>query len=182
MSSAAFAASSPARAVSTAARELSSAIGEMKCCAARLSLEASVRSAWLSKARADSRFARRSATRLASSARSIRPSGWPALTRLPSATSSASSVPAARVRTIAVCGATSGPENSTTEGMRARVGVTTSALVNSSAGAALSPAFATAVPLPGPSQPANHAPPEPATSSSATPPISHFFFIRSPSR
>ena len=89
-------------------------------------------------------------------------------------------MPAARVRTTAVCGATSGPENSITDGMRASVGRTTSAGVNSSAGAALSSAFACAVPLPGPSQPANQAPPRPAATSSARPPINQFFFFIGP--
>jgi hypothetical protein len=73
--------------------ELSSAIGEMNCCAASRSLDAWVRSACASVARALSTLALRSARRLVCSARSMRPSVWPAATRLPSATFSASSVP-----------------------------------------------------------------------------------------
>ena len=61
-----------------------------------------------------------------------RPSACPAVTRLPSATVSASSVPPALARTIAVWGATSGPENSTTAGICAMAGCTTSRLMNSS--------------------------------------------------
>ena len=79
---------------------------------------------------ADSTPAARSAARLCRSARSIAPITCPALTRLPSATLSESSVPAALARTMAVRGATSGPENSIVSGMRASFGWVTSAATN----------------------------------------------------
>lgn len=73
VSSEAWAALSAARAVSSCAREFSSAMGDMNDCDADRSLDAWVRSAWTSVARADSRLACRSATRLPSSASSMRP-------------------------------------------------------------------------------------------------------------
>ena len=109
---------SAARAASTRACEVCSAVGEMKFCAARPTLAVFWRSASTSAACADSTSAARSAARLCRSARSISPITWPALTRLPSTTPSDSSVPAALARTMAVRGATSGPENSSVSGRR----------------------------------------------------------------
>ena len=87
----------------------------MNCCAARRSLLACVRSACASVARADSRLALRSATRLLSlghvDAAQHLPGRAPGCLR---PRVSASSVPPALARTTAVCGATSGPENSIT--------------------------------------------------------------------
>ena len=71
------------------------------------------------------------------SALSMLPSNWPARTRLPSATASASRVPAVLARTTAVCGATSGPENSIVEGIVTSSGATTSRWTNSSVTSAL---------------------------------------------
>jgi len=192
VSSAACAALSWARAVSSAERELSSAMVDMNCCAARRSLLACARSACSSVARADSSCAPRSATRLARSASSMRPISCPARTRLPSATSSSSSVPPALARTIAVCGATSAPENSTTPGRRASVGCTTSRAANSSATSGLpSPGLPSpGLPLPGAeadwaitaptaappgtfSKPVVHARPAPATTARPRPPVHH---------
>ena len=126
-----------ARAASRRACEVCSAVGEMKFCAARPTLAVFWRSASTSVACADSTSAARSAARLCRSARSIAPITWPALTRLPSATLSESSVPAALARTTAVRGATSGPENSIVSGMRASTGRATSAATNSSGTALL---------------------------------------------
>ena len=78
------------------------------------------------------------ALRLISSARSMWPSGWPALTREPSCTAKPTNVPAALARTIAVSGATSGPENSMVAGIAVHSGRTTSRASNSSVTAALS--------------------------------------------
>ena len=121
-----------ARAASRRACDVCSAVGEMKFCAARPTLAVFWRSASTSAACADSTSAARSAARLCISARSITPITWPALTRLPSATLSESSVPAALARTTAVRGATSGPENSSVSGSRAATGRATSAATNSS--------------------------------------------------
>ena len=187
VSSEAWAALRLALAVSIAARELSSAMPEMNCCAARRSLLAWLRSACTRLARIDSRLALRSATRLARSASSMRPSTWPACTRLPSATVSASSVPPALARTMAVCGATSGPENSTTPGRRASVGCTTSRLTNSSGTSGFLSPFSdlpdaawlaplSAAPA-GLNAPRPTAKPAPAKTATATPPPSHHCFF-----
>ena len=111
-----------ARAESSVARDDSSALAEMNCWRDRPSLAACARSASTTRAWADSTPAERSAARLCRSARSIVPSGWPALTRLPSATDSDSSVPAALARTTAVRGAISEPENSMRSGSAASTG------------------------------------------------------------
>jgi hypothetical protein len=112
--------------------DVCSAVDEMKFCAARPTLAVCWRSASSSVACADSTIAERSLTRVCRSERSISPIDCPALTRLPSATASDSSVPGALARTTAVRGATSGPENSTTTGIFASTGRATSAGVNSS--------------------------------------------------
>ena len=171
VSSVAWAAASAARAVSTWARELSSALGEMKFCAARRSLLAWVRSAWARLARAESSMALRSAMRGASSAMSMRPSAWPALTRSPSATVSASSVPEVRARSSTVLGATSGPEKAMRSGRLARCGCTTSLARNSSGADAAAPGCLAAWAWPpgmAPGCMATQAPP--ATASTTTPP------------
>ena len=134
-----------------------------------------MRSACASCARADSSIALRSATRLDSSDRSTLPSSWPAFTRLPSATFSDSSVPAALARTTAVPGATSGPENSTLNGIGPSRGCTTSLARNSRA-AALSPLAAACVAGAtldaAPRDDISTAAATPATTSTPTPPIS----------
>ncbi len=125
----------------------------------------------------------------------MRPSSCPACTRLPSATARCSSVPPALARSKAVCGATSGPENSTTPGSRASAGCTTSRGANSSGtsgflsplpslpGVAVDADFATAMPGARPgraSTPACHAPPTPAVTTATPPSSHHVFFIPSP--
>ena len=127
-----------ARAASRRACDVCSAVGEMKFCAARPTLAVCWRSASSRVACADSTSAARSAARLCRSVRSIAPISWPALTRLPSATVSESSVPAALARMTAVRGATSGPENSIVTGSRASTGRATSDVTNSSGTACLS--------------------------------------------
>jgi hypothetical protein len=79
-------------------------------------------------------MAARSARRVATSVPSMVASTCPALTRLPSATASVSNVPPALARTVAVCGATSGPENSIRCAIVTRSGCTTSRGANSSVG------------------------------------------------
>ena len=141
VSSAATAAACNARALSSCEREVSSAIAEMNDCWARRSFDACVRSACASAALAASALAWRSLLRLCNSARSMRPSDWPALTCEPSCTASPTSVPPALARTTAVSGATSGPENSMLPGIVVHAGCTTSRGANSSVTAALSSFF-----------------------------------------
>ena len=131
-SSAASAAATCALALSSDDLEFSSAIGEMNLSLARPMLDSCVRWACARVVLTAARLAVRSATLVCSSLMSMRPSSSPALTRWPSWTLSASSVPVALERTMAVLGATSGPENSTTCGNATCNGLAASVAVKSS--------------------------------------------------
>src|SRR5450755_222190 len=97
----------------------------------------------------------------------------PARTRLPSATCNESSVPGALARTMAVRGATSGPENSTTTGIFAATGRATSPLVNSSGTAALALSPESSLPELPPAFDASASAAAAATNTRAPPPHHH---------